>query len=298
MLGNYATLKHSELAFYCPFCNHHKQKLQVNTETQKWHCWNCNSGGKKLSSLLWKLDVDQNTIKTIKAIYGDSDYNPKTAYTDANVFIHLPKEFISLAETPKGKFNPEYNQAIHYLKGRGIGLKEIIKYNIGYCTEGKYARKLILPSYTSDGLLNYFVCRTYYEDDTIKYQNPPISKNIICLDSHINWNEELILCEGIFDAIAIRRNAIPLLGKFPSRSLIERIFVNRVKNIVIALDNDAKSDALKVAEYLRKQGITVRMMYLKDKDASSMGYEKFTEEMKETKEFSSEELLLNKINSL
>jgi len=39
-------------------------------------------------------------------------------------------------------------------------------------------------------------------------------------------------------------------------------------------------------------------MYLKDKDAADMGYEKFYEELKKTKEFSSEELLLNKINQL
>jgi hypothetical protein len=40
------------------------------------------------------------------------------------------------------------------------------------------------------------------------------------------------------------------------------------------------------------------MMYLNDKDAADMGYEKFYEEIKEAKEFSSEELLLNKINQL
>ena len=298
VLGSCATLKHNELAFYCPFCNHHKQKLQVNTETQKWHCWNCNSGGKKLSSLLWKLDVDQQTIKMIKSIYGDTDYNPKTSYNDAKVFIHLPKEFISLAEQPKGNFNPEYNQAISYLKKRGIGLKEIIKYNIGYCIEGKYARRLILPSYSEDGSLNYFISRAYYDNNPIKYQNPSISKNIVCLDSHINWNEDIILCEGIFDAVAIRRNAIPLLGKFPSRSLVEKIFLKGAKNITIALDNDAKSDALKIADYFRKQGLVVKMMYLKDKDASEMGYEKFYEELKNSKEFSSDEFLLNKILDL
>ena len=74
--------------------------------------------------------------------------------------------------------------------------------------------------------------------------------------------------------------------------------MNGVHNIIISLDNDAMNEALKAAEYFRKNGINVRMMYLKDKDASEMGYEKFYEELKKTKEFSSEELLLNKINSL
>ena len=71
-----------------------------------------------------------------------------------------------------------------------------------------------------------------------------------------------------------------------------------VNDIIISLDNDAINEALKAADYFRKNGINVKMMYLKDKDASDMGYEKFYEELSKTKEFSSEDLLLNKINSL
>ena len=296
-LGHYSTLKGSELAFYCPFCHHHKQKLQVNTETQKWHCWTCNSGGKKLTSLLRKLDVDRKTISIIREIYGDSNWTPQQEDADTKVFIQLPKEFISLAEESKG-FNPEYKHAMYYLTERGIGMKDIIKYNIGYCKEGLYGRRVIIPSYNSDGSLNYFVSRSYYPEEKMKYKNPPISKNIICFESQVNWEEPIILCEGVFDAITIKRNAIPLLGKFPSKQLVEKIFMSGVDSIIISLDNDAINEALKAAEYFRKNGINVRMMYLKDKDASEMGYEKFYEELKKTKEFSSEELLLNKINSL
>ena len=296
-LGVHSKLRGNELAFYCPFCHHHKQKLQVNTETQKWHCWTCNSGGKKLTSLLRKLDVDKKTISIIREIYGDSNYNPKTEDSDAKVFISLPKEYISLTTEPKG-FNPEYKHAIHYLTQRGIGMAEIVKYNIGYCKDGLYARRVIIPSYNSDGSLNYFISRSYYQDEKMKYKNPPISKNIICLDSQINWKEPIILCEGVFDAITIRRNAVPLLGKFPSKNLVEKIFMNGVTDIVISLDNDAINEALKVSDYFRKQGINVKLMMLKDKDAAEMGYEGFYNELNGTKEFSIEELLLSKINNL
>ena len=297
VLGSGVSLKGNEIAYYCPFCNHHKPKLQVNTETQKWHCWTCNSGGKKLTSLLRKLDVDRKTISLIREIYGDSNWTPQQEDAETKVFIQLPKEFISLAEEPKG-FNPEYKHAIHYLTQRGIGIKDIIKHNIGYCKEGLYARRVIIPSYNSDGSLNYFVSRSYYEDEKMKYKNPPISKNIICFESQVNWNEPIILCEGVFDAITIKRNAIPLLGKFPSKQLVEKIFMSGVNNIIISLDNDAINEALKAADYFRKNGINVKMMYLKDKDASDMGYEKFYEELKKTKEFNSEDLLLTKINQL
>jgi len=296
-LGSYSNLRGNELAFYCPFCNHHKQKLQVNTETQKWHCWTCNSGGKKLTSLLKRLDVDRKTISIIREIYGDSHYNSQNEDEGTKVYIQLPKEFISLNEEPKG-FNPEYKHAIHYLNERGITQKEIVKYNIGYCKDGLYNRRIIIPSYNCDGQLNYFVSRSYYPEEKMKYKNPPISKNVICLESQVNWNEPIILCEGVFDAITIKRNAIPLLGKFPSKLLVEKIFMSGVSDIIISLDNDAINEALKAAEYFRKQGINVKMMYMKDKDASEIGYDKFYEELMKTKEFSSDELLLNKINSL
>jgi histidyl-tRNA synthetase len=71
-----------------------------------------------------------------------------------------------------------------------------------------------------------------------------------------------------------------------------------VSDIIISLDSDAINEALKAAEYFRKQGINVKMMHMKDKDASEIGYDKFYEELKKTKEFSSNELLLNKIMSL
>lgn len=296
-LGSYSNLRGNELAFYCPFCNHHKQKLQVNTETQKWHCWTCNSGGKKLTSLLKKLDVDRKTISIIRDIYGDTNYTSQQEDTDTKVFISLPKEYISLSEEPKG-FNPEYKHAIHYLTQRGITYKEIIKYNIGYCKDGLYGKRIIIPSYDSNGQLNYFISRSYYSEEKMKYKNPPISKNIICLESQINWDEEIILCEGVFDAIAIRRNAIPLLGKFPSKQLVEKIFMNGVTNIVISLDSDAMNEALRASEYFRKQGISVKLLQLKDKDASEIGYTKFYEELNKSTQFTSEELLLNKINSL
>ena len=297
VLGSYLTLKGNELAFYCPFCNHHKQKLQVNTETQKWHCWTCNSGGKKLTSLLRKLDVDRNTISIIREIYGDSNYNPQQEDVETKVYISLPKEYISLNEPPKG-FNPEYKQAINYLTQRGITQKEIVKYNIGYCKDGLYARRVIIPSYDDSGRVNYFVSRSYYEDEKMKYKNPPISKNVICFENQINWKEPIILCEGVFDAIAIRRNAVPLLGKYPSKKLVEKIFFNGVKDIIISLDNDALQDAVKAANWFRKQGINTKLMSLEDKDASEIGYERFHQELNKAKQFGVEELLLSKIYSL
>ena len=65
VLGNGYKLKNGEIAFHCKFCNHHKKKLQINLENQKWHCWVCNSGGQKIVQLLKKLNVSQNIVKNV-----------------------------------------------------------------------------------------------------------------------------------------------------------------------------------------------------------------------------------------
>jgi ribosomal protein L37AE/L43A len=69
VLGVGTSLKGDEQAHYCPFCSHHKKKLQINLETQQWHCWVCDSKGKRISSLLRKLHVNyKNYMKSMVMI--------------------------------------------------------------------------------------------------------------------------------------------------------------------------------------------------------------------------------------
>ena len=82
----------------------------------------------------------------------------------------------------------------------------------------------------------------------------------------------IVLCEGVFDAIAIKRNAIPLLGKTVSNSLLSKIIINKVPSVVLALDTDASDTSVKISQKLMQYGITVSKVTLKDKDPSEVGY--------------------------
>ena len=85
-----------------------------------------------------------------------------------------------------------------FLHNRGLTYKDILKYGIGYCSEGLYGNRVIVPAYDSDGQLNYFVGRDFY-NSKMKYKNPPIPKDVIGFDLYINWDEPIVLCEGVFD---------------------------------------------------------------------------------------------------
>ena len=47
--------KLDEYMYWSPFVSHHKQKLQINIRTQKWHCWVSNVGGRTLFQLFKKI---------------------------------------------------------------------------------------------------------------------------------------------------------------------------------------------------------------------------------------------------
>ena len=213
-------MKGGEHAFHCPFCNHHKKKLQVNFETQKWHCWVCNQGGHKIGILLRKINAPKQIISEVLKLLGDYKgvKNEKDEKTEYNV--SLPQCYQPLWKPSK---DPLYKNAISYLKRRGIGGIDILRYSMGYCSSNGYANRIIIPSYDADGKLNYFIARDMFPNSKLKYKNPPMSKDTVCFEMFINWNEPIVLCEGVFDAISIRRNVIPLLGKFPSKTLVTRL---------------------------------------------------------------------------
>jgi len=284
--------KSNEYMFWSPFISHHKPKLQINVQTQKWHCWVSNQGGHNLFQLFKKLKASKEHFDELVELVGDKKYVKRNTNKEDKKIVRLPNEFKPLWKDGNSIIR---KHAIVYLKNRGITLVDIIRYGMGYCEEGLYANRIIVPSYSSDGELNYFVGRDIYEGG-MKYKNPPVSKDVIGLDLFINWNEPIILCEGVFDAIAIRRNAIPLFGKTIPKSLMKKIYEKQVKQIYILLDSDAIMDSIKMTDSMMKNGINVYYVNLSEEDPSDMGFKKVINLIKETKQTSFSDLMRMKLN--
>ena len=293
VLGVGTSLKGDEQAHHCPFCHHHKKKLQINLNTQKWHCWVCDAKGKKIQTLLKRLHVDSKRIKKVYEIYGD-DYIVSKTTDEEKVELRLPSEFKSLLNKPKG-LNPLYKKVVQYAKDRGITKEDIIRYNIGFCDSGIYTNRIIIPSYDVDGRLNYFIARSVYVEEKFKYKNPPVSKNVTIFENQINWKKPITLCEGVFDAMSIKRNAIPLLGKFIPKTLMDSIYKNGVKEIKILLDKDAQDQALYYVHYFMNNGITVTNILPTEKDASDMGFSEVNKMLKQTKKSGFEDIINQKL---
>ena len=301
VLGKGQSTSKGNYSFKCPFCSHHKNKLEVSLRTTSkrenfWHCWVCNAKGKTLLSLFKKIKAPQDKINELNILIVPSK---KEDHISSNN-LELPKEFISLSQDVENRVAQiEAKHALKFLKSRGITEDDIIKYNIGFCKEGKYQYRIIIPSYDEYGKLNYFMARDYKEPSLKKYLNPPVSaKDVIGWELYINWDAPIILVEGMFDALTIKRNVIPLFGKVIHGKLMEKLVKSSVNRIYIALDNDARRDALKQAEMLMSYGKEVYMVEMEGKDANEIGFENFLNTLEQTIPLNFQSLLEKKLQLL
>ena len=289
VIGKSKKTSGNNVSFKCPLCNHYKHKLEIDLNTQYWHCWVCNAKGRKLYTLFKKIGASVTQLKDLTNT--SETYVPTTLTTTSTV--SLPSEFKPILTGMKN--NPEFKNALMYLKNRGITRQDIVKYNIGYCETGPYEKMIIIPSYDIDGKLNFFTGRSYYKDASFKHKNPKVSKDIIGFNLFINWNEPITIVEGVFDAIAVKRNAIPLFGKIILDNLKKQIIETKVKDVYIALDSDARSKALDICQYFINSGIKVYLAELKDKDPSDLGYKNITKILFESKPITGSDLMLKKM---
>ena len=294
VLGSGKPTSRGNYAYHCISCKHHKPKLEINFDDssphyQKFACWACGFKGKKLSTLFKKYDVPKEKIIELKSYVTINTKDETPIITDK---VQLPKEFISLINPPNTIMA---KHALAYIKKRGINEDDIIKYNLGYCESGTYTNRIIIPSYDENGILNYFTARSFEKENPIKYKNPNTSRNIIPFEFFINWHLPLVLCEGPFDAIAIKRNAIPLLGKNIQSSLMKRIVMSSVKKIYIALDKDAQKKALEFCQQLMSEGKEVYLIDIQDKDPADMGFKQFTNIIQDTEPLTFSDLLYKKL---
>jgi len=260
-----------QISFDCPICDEdrHKGNLEVNYFEHVYKCWSCGDEN-NTKGPLGKL-IDNFGNKKQKKIYNllqPEQHKPKEKRKDR---LRLPDGFTLFKDS--SLVYPVRRQAYNYLKQRGITDDIIEKYGIGFCDQGKFNGRIIVPSYDSEGELTYFIARSWDPNTRSKYKNPEAEKDIIIFnESLIDWDEDIFLCEGVFDSFFLP-NSIAMLGKHMSELLLNTLYEKAKGNIIIALDGDAFDGALRLYEELNGGTLYGKIKVLKlpeDKDVCDL----------------------------
>ena len=280
-----------EAVFSCPSCNHHKKKLTLNLTTQKFQCWVCGYKGHRAFKLLKAVSASPKAYELLKDIDSQYSFRKQTTAKAPSGSLQLPQ-----GVTPIMSSSAILSKhALHYLNQRGITPQDVVKYDLHYSEQGDLRNMVVIPSYDKDGFLNYYVGRSFDKNAYIKHKLASSTKDIIGFEMYINWDIPIILCEGAFDAMAIKRNAIPLFGKRISDSLMKKIIESKVEKIYLALDEDALKDAFKHAETFMGYGKKVYLIEMGDKDPSELGFETFTKLLHNATKLTSSILMKKKL---
>ena len=289
-----------EHLFFCPYCKHHKRKLSINITKNTFKCWVCDSRGRNIYNLIRRFGnySQKKQWRSFEYVVELSEFDnifEEKKIEEEIQTIKLPNGYICLAN----KNLPfSATRALKYLKKRGINSYDILKWKIGYCENGEYKNRIIIPSFNLDGYCDYFIARTYSED-WLKYKNPPASKNVVFNELMINWNKPIVLVEGVFDAINAE-NSVPLLGStLNTYSKLFKAILTHSKQIYVALDRDAEKKALSIVNALISHGVKVCKIDTSGyEDIGEMTKEQF-EERKQTSVLLDETtLLMQKISQI
>jgi DNA primase len=238
-----------QISFDCPVCVQEKGldegdgkgNLEINYFRHVYKCWACSETNGTQGPLGKLFDI--HASKSQKKVYNLIKPEELKQEDIKRPKLRLPEGFTTFKDS-NPRFIPHI-EAYKYLQSRGITDEMIEKYKIGYTVKGDFAYRIIVPSYNTEGTLNYFVARAWIPKK-MKYKNPSVPKDeIIFNEGLIDWEKDVYLCEGAFDSFFLD-NSIVMLGKKMSKLLFETLYNKTNGNIIICCDGDAFQDGLRV----------------------------------------------------
>ncbi len=281
----------------CKSFNSSKLKLVIHLETQQYNCWVCGESGIGVKRLISKY---KNSLISEAALVFKGFSKSKEVESEQEYHIELPDGFILLAEA-RGHPDPDVKASIKYAELRGMSTRDLWYFKMGTVLNGRFRRRVIIPSFDDQGDLNYFVARSVSNMSRMKYINSKVpKKDVIFNEINIDWKSELTLVEGPFDLTKANENATCLLGCTLKEDQI--LFKKIVKNntsICLALDPDVIDKSHEIARLLTSYGISVRILDCSGyEDVGAMSKENFYERLQAAKPFGRDDRLLGLISSI
>lgn len=248
-----------EIIFTCPKCK--RDKLYVSKDKGLFLCFRCNYKGKlKVKTKLIDLKNDFVKDKEIQS------------YSDNQLSL------VSFESKPLTE------KQIQALKDRGLTDSDISYYHICGRTSDN---RIQIPNYVKYSFTD-IICAWEYDKSKVNKSNPKylitgnIEKsktlfNIYNIDSDV---EQIILCEGIFNAITAGKNAVASFGCVCSDRQIDLMLEKEPKSILIAYDSDEPGvlgslDVINKLKAKKYKGVVEYILLPLGIDINDLGRENF-----------------------
>ncbi len=265
-----------EFKVCCPLCSDKRFRLGINVKRQTAHCFNCGARLNALtlcealgiSATVW---YEPNDFESFEAFLGENNHVAKTLDDLTSTGLELEADLMSDCVG-----SMDYEIAYNYLKNRGFD-PDILMRDYSLLLPRPRARehgRVILPVFEG-GELVYFQARALSNEIYPKYLNPPKREGaegkasfVFNLEQACLY-DEILICEGIFSAIAAGPNAVAIFGKELSDAQTRKLFFAKIRKAVVVFDAGEQKSAKRAAAKLSSR-MQVRIANLSHGDPNEI----------------------------
>lgn len=227
----------------CPICGTDHLWLGYNVEKHYFNCFN--HGYSPVSALLRAWFPMENTRLLMDAL--DVNLPPTRRKAESSGKYDPPSPMYSIMEVERHR---------EYIRGRGLDPQIVNdKWGVRAITvngEWRYRSRLFFPVCDEQGRAVSWLTRTIEPDEEYRYINAPKDrefapiKDYLFGEQFVKYSDPIIVCEGVFDAIRIGKNAVATMGKKITDAQIARIAKYRERAILLDNERDTQEQARRI----------------------------------------------------
>lgn len=296
----------NEYAIDCPACEargeNAKEKLWVNVEKRLATCYKCNEGYDVIG-LIELMEDTTNLLHVIEILRDNSQAATRGVRAEVEHIFRVMNEAQGSwkDEALPAVALPRYFQAAvnsnklpRYFAERNIPYKRAVRYDLGWCTDGFFKNRLVVPVVQNGELVTYHArymkkqpplqqCRDCFGSGKnekgkrcrdCKGQGKVRAKKVLypkgSKTSRMLFNidrardrERIVLCEDVFSAMAVGVEGVGTFGTSLSKYQLALLLTTAAREIVVMWDRDAIDKAYEEADRLAEHW-SVRVVKLPD----------------------------------
>ena len=277
-----------------------------------WFCFRCKNSGNPNKFIQMYEGVNYQDAKNTLELYGvedkpmsklaekyGEDLDPQEYLYMMTMGLHemrdedeevckKPPKFLQGYLPLSQDFTPRAEPLRQYLYSRGVSEYQIDRHCIGYVVDGHMTtltgtqvpikNHVVFLTYNDRGEYVYWNTRSIDPNNFIKTFNAPSGEgeygkaDVIFNLNNAKNQDNIILCEGVFDALTFSDNGIATFGKKVSKEQVRLLEENLIpeQKLYIFLDTDAIDESIELAEVLRRDN-TYIVVNPTDLDPSDLG---------------------------